>query len=319
MYYFWELLISVQNSNQMEQAKRPRRPKKTPETFADRKGYDENFITAKDFTIKLDELLKNHLSGLTPLLEPAGKNTHYLQYHHFSVAMNKARKMPQLTAVNIDGSAAIDFGRDSDSWHFDPRISREDQVPHEVYKGNDLDLGHLVRRLDPVWGEEGIAKAANFDTFHLTVCAPQHKDLNRVTWLSLEDYILNNANCLNFKASVFTGPIFSNDDIPYDGVLLPLAFWKIAAMIKKDGTPSVSGYILSQAEMIDGMANSRGLDDTGFGEFKTYQVPLSKIAEKTGLQLESFYKFDPTNKVGTRGLDDGSPKFEISGADSIFL
>ncbi len=298
----------------MEQSKKPRRTTKLPHNFSDRKGYDENFITTKGFKIKLDDILKNHRNALTPLLTPVGKNKHYLQYHHFTVAMNKSRKMPQLTAVNIDGSLSVEFGRDSDSWHFDPRIPEEDQVPHAVYKGNDLDLGHLVRRLDPVWGDEDIAKNANFDTFHLTVCAPQHKDLNRKIWLNLEDYILKNANCSNFKASVFTGPIFSDNDVKYDGVLLPLAFWKIAAMIKKDGTPSVTGYVLSQEDMLDSI-ESRGLDDTGFGEFKTYQVPLSKIAEKTGLNLKSLYKFDPTN-TGNRGLTD---MFEIADGSSLML
>jgi endonuclease G, mitochondrial len=298
----------------MKQSKKPRHSSRQPEMFLDRKGYDENFITTKGFKIKLDDLLKNHKHILTPLNEPIGKNKHYLHYHHFTVAMHKTRKMPQLTAVNIDGSQSRDFGRDSDSWHFDPRISEEFQVPHAVYKDNDLDLGHLVRRLDPVWGEENIAKVANFDTFHLTVCAPQHKDLNRKIWLNLEDYILKNANCDNFRVSVFTGPIFSDNDVKYDGVLLPLAFWKIAAMIRKDGTPSVSGYVLSQEDML-GSVESRGLDDTGFGAFKTFQVPLSKIAEKTGLNLKSLYKFDPTN-TGNRGLTD---MFEITVDGNLIL
>jgi endonuclease G len=248
------------------------------------------------------------------LLQANGKNKHYLHYHHFSIAMHKGRKMPLLTAVNIDGNFDRELGRDSDKWYFDPRISEDDQVPHEVYKGNDLDLGHLVRRLDPVWGEEEIAKVANFDTFHLTVCAPQHKDLNRVTWLSLEDYILRNAHNENIKASVFTGPIFSDQDIQYDGVLLPLGFWKIAAMIRKDGRPCVTGYVLSQEEMVDDLEGTRGIGDSGFGEFKTFQVALTTIAEKTGLNLKSLFKFDPMLNGGTRSL---SNKLEVYGLDDL--
>jgi hypothetical protein len=45
----------------MEQIeKKTKRTKRTADSFADRKGYDENFIQAKGFKIKLNSLLKNH-------------------------------------------------------------------------------------------------------------------------------------------------------------------------------------------------------------------------------------------------------------------
>lgn len=300
----------------MEKPKKLRRTKKVSAAdYADRTGYDSNFIKTPSFEMTLDDLLKNHKDVLTPLLEPMGSNKNYLHYHHFTVAMHKIRRMPLITAVNIDGKQCIDFGRDSDNWKIDPRIAADMQIPKTVYKGNDLDLGHLVRRLDPVWGDT--AKVANFDTFHLTVCAPQHKDLNRKTWLSLEDYILNNTNIEDLKVSVFTGSIFSLSDIPYDGVLLPLEFWKIAALIKSDGTPSVSGYLLSQKDLVNNMPKDRGIDDKGFGEYRTYQVPLSKIAKKTMLHLEPFFQYDPLSKSGTRGL--GDENFEIGFGGDIQL
>ncbi len=300
----------------MKQVKKSTRSRKPSAVdYADRTGYDANFIKAKGFKISLDDLLKNHQDILTPLLVPTESNKNYLHYHHFTVAMHKIRRMPLITAVNIDGKQCIDFGRDSDNWKIDPRIALDMQIPKSVYKGNDLDLGHLVRRLDPVWGDT--AKVANFDTFHLTVCAPQHKDLNRKTWLSLEDYILNNTNNEDLKVSVFTGSIFSLSDIPYDGVLLPLEFWKIAALIKSDGTPSVSGYLLSQKDLVNNMPKDRGIDDQGFGEYRTYQVPLSKIAEKTRLNLEPFFQFDPLSKISTRGL--GDENFEIGFGGDIQL
>ena len=43
-----------------------------------------------------------------------------------------------------------------------------------------LDRGHLVRRLDPAWGEsKALAKIANDDTFHFTNCTPQHENFNQ--------------------------------------------------------------------------------------------------------------------------------------------
>ena len=135
--------------------------KPSNEDFSDRKGYDADFIKAPKFRITLDGLLKNHLSVLAPLTTPIGTNKFLLNYHHFSVATNRERRMPLLTAVNIDGKQAVDLQRVSDKWSYDPRLSVDFQTPPELYKKNDLDLGHLVRRLDPVWGD--VAEAANFD------------------------------------------------------------------------------------------------------------------------------------------------------------
>lgn len=288
----------------------------TENPLSDRKGYNPDFIKAGKFKITLNGLLKNRKNVLAPLIKPEKGNKNYLHYHHFSVAIHKERRMPLLTAVNIDGNLLKDLGRDSDKWSLDPRLSEIYQVPMRVYKNNDLDLGHLVRRLDPVWGE--LAEAANFDTFHLTVCAPQHKDLNRKTWLHLEDYILKNTNIENIRVSVFTGTVFSDNDIPYDGVLLPLQFWKIAAVIKKDGVPSVSGYLLSQKKEVSDMAGDRGMiSDAGFGAYSTFQVPLSKIEALTGIYLEPFYQYDPILNSGIRGLDEEG--FEISSGGDILL
>jgi endonuclease G len=75
-----------------------------------------------------------------------------------------------------------------------------------LYIDNDLDRGHMVRRLDPVWGDA--AETANEDTFHYTNSCPQHKDLNQKTWNDLEDYVLLNAGKHQLKLNVFTGPVF---------------------------------------------------------------------------------------------------------------
>jgi endonuclease G, mitochondrial len=296
----------------------PSKPKTKPTTetissFANRKGYDENFIKTTNFKIKLEDLLKNHLSDLPPLKVSTGKTPDLLRYHHFSIAMHRERKMPFLTAVNIDGTQTKDLNREADIWRFDPRLDKEFQISKEIYAKNDLDLGHLVRRLDPVWGENYLE--ANDDTFHLTVCAPQHKKLNRITWLGLEDFILKNTDNEDLKVSVFSGSVFSEKDIDYRGIKVPLQFWKMAALIKNDGTPSVSAYLLSHEEYLGDL--DRGLiGDTGFGEYKTFQISLEKLQELTNLNLNALLKYDPTNK--TRGLRALSYA-EIKGLDDIQL
>ncbi|HZC01570.1 MAG TPA: DNA/RNA non-specific endonuclease [Gammaproteobacteria bacterium] len=44
-------------------------------------------------------------------------------------------------------------------------MSEEFQTGNQLYQGNDLDRGHLVRRLDPAWGTLIQAKRAELDTF----------------------------------------------------------------------------------------------------------------------------------------------------------
>jgi endonuclease G len=75
-----------------------------------------------------------------------------LRYHHFSVVMHRARRLALLAAVNIDGGATDAQPRSDDRWILDPRLPRSEQTGADVYADNDLDRGHLVRRLDPAWG-----------------------------------------------------------------------------------------------------------------------------------------------------------------------
>ena len=228
--------------------------------------------------------------------------------------MHNARKMPLLTAVNIDGKQTRNVGKDTGNWQYDPRLDKDDQLGMEVYRQNDLDLGHLVRRLDPVWGKD--AAIANRDTFHFTVCAPQHLKLNRETWKNLEDYILENTQSEDLKVSVFTGPVFSKRDVEFRGILLPLQFWKMAAVVKNNGKLSVSAYLLSHKDYLDEVVQHGLVGDTGFEDYKTFQIPLRRLQELTKLNLEDLYDFDPLHH---RGLLAGPEFVEIGDAEDVHL
>jgi len=201
--------------------------------------------------------------------------------------MSKSRRLAYYTVVNIDGNQLMKIGR-NDKWYLDPRIETEYQCGPELYKNNSLDRGHLVRRLDPVWGDS--AKKANEDTFHFTNCAPQESKLNQKSWLDLENYILNNAENSNLKVTVFTGPVFRMDDIIYRGVQIPAEFWKIAVIVKNDGNLSATAYLQTQKGFIEDL-------EFAYGEYKTYQIPISKIEAITGLDFEDLRNYDPLNQV----------------------
>lgn len=217
-----------------------------------------------------------------------------LDYVHFSIVMCKSRGLAYFTAVNIDGENLVKIKRSDDDWRFDTRINIENQYGNEVYNKNDLDRGHLVRRNDPNWGEH--AYQANEDTFHFTNSAPQHKDLNQKIWLGLEDYILKNADKMNIKVSVFTGPVFKEDDMIYRKKFkIPADFWKVVTVVKDDGTLSATAYIQTQENMIDDL-------EFAYGAYETYQVPVRKIEEITGLDFGDLSKYDPIANVEFTGL-----------------
>lgn len=273
-------------------------PSTSTASDGERKGYNAHFL---DVAVPLPEL---------KVKEPVP----ILNYRHFSISMNRQRKMPYFTAVNID---AVKYNKmkseipsrkemGSDNWKIDPRMDKTAQLPKTFYSKNDFDLGHIVRREDALWGDtlqEVIA--ANKDTFFLTNAAPQHKDFNRNAqrWKGLEDYALRNARLYDLRLSVFTGCIFTDKDRRLATIQIPAKFWKVIVMIKEDGTPSATGYIVNQDDLIEDITERELFI---FEQFKTYQIDLKTIELATGLAF-GLNDFDPLQKVGTRGLIISEP------------
>ena len=209
-----------------------------------------------------------------------------LDYEHFTVVLDTARRFAGVTGVNIDGKRLVQVPRE-DRWEFDDRVSTDLQAGPEVYADNDLDRGHLVRRNDPVWGEPAEAARANTDTFRFTNAAPQASGFNqsRELWLGLEDHVLEHARVHQLKLSVFTGPVLRDDDPPYRGIRIPLRFWKVAAW--NDGTGlATTGFIVDQSPLVDVDKLPRELGAAPpLGPFRTFQVRLRDIVELTGLVM----------------------------------
>ena len=254
--------------------------------YSNRKGYDSNFL-GEGQSVPLPQLSAILLRDAAKLTNASsGANTNELKYTHFSVVQNRQRKMPFLTAVNIDGRKLRRIPR-GDNWIKDSRIDQRAQFGNELYSQNDLDRGHMVRRLDPVWGTDAEAKLANDDTFHYTNSCPQHKDLNQKTWNDLEDFILDTADARNLKVSVFTGPVFRADDKPYRTARIPREFWKLAVLVDdQTGKLSATAYLLSQAGMIEDL-------EFAFGPFRTYQISLAQLETLTDLDFGNLLNFDP--------------------------
>ena len=276
--------------------------------YTNRKGYDSRFLGTGKHQVPLPQLTSAMRAQTATNSAPNASDPDYvLPYHHYSVVMNKERRLAFVTAVNIDGHVSHAIKREPDKWFFDPRIPEEEQTGNDVYTDNPLDRGHLVRRLDPAWGTSlKIAKIANDDTFHYTNCTPQHKDFNenRTTWAGLEDYLLKNADNHDLKVSVFTGPVLADSDDDYRGIQLPRQFWKVAVMVKDDGELSATAYLLSQEALLQGLERE-ALEAFSYGAYTTYQVPIARIEDLTGLDFGTLKDADPLDgeeRLGYREL-----------------
>lgn len=223
-----------------------------------------------------------------------------LDYVHFSVDLDRERRLARATGVNIDGAAIVDVPR-GDDWRFDERIPEGWQTGPAVYASNDLDRGHLVRRRDPVWGAD--AETAESDTFHFTNAAPQASTFNqgKELWLGLEDHVFAFAGVNELKLSVFTAPVLGPDDPPYRGIRIPLRFWKVVAWTASGAAADApdlfaAGFILDQSSLVRDHEAERTLSAAGeppmLGPYRTFQVPIADIAAATGLVLDELVAAD---------------------------
>lgn len=249
-----------------------------PATLAGRQGYDHNFLG--EFVVPLPVPTGTRA---TDVLEIPGTAGNRLDYTHFTVMMSRSRRIAMFVGVNIDGGSSRSIERDADIWYLDGRIPVEAQVGEDLYAANLLDRGHLVRREDPNWGPE--AEIANEDTFHFTNCAPQMAGFNQRTWLSLEDHILKNTRRWRERVTVFSGPVFRDDDRLYRGVPIPTAFWKVVAFVSDDGRPSATAYVIDQVKEL-------GALEAAFGAFQTYQRSVSYVEAATDLDFGGLAAFD---------------------------
>ena len=135
----------------------------SPEDYDDRNGYLADFLgDSSDFLVPLP-LLRDK-SDLLQVERAPKERPFELRYQNFSVIMSRSRRFCCITGVNIDGSAPF-FRFKRPGWKTDPRIPKAAQIDGaEFYVPTVFDRGHMVRRLDPVWGMEGAARLANADT-----------------------------------------------------------------------------------------------------------------------------------------------------------
>lgn len=257
-----------------------REPTTDHRDLADRRGYARDFLEGWEIPLPLATGARK----ADMLALRRGGDGIELRYMHFSVIMSAARRLPMLTAVNIDASQSRKVPR-IQTWSFDGRLDAGDQFGDALYDGNDLDRGHMVRREDPVWGDDEEARLANEDTFHFTNACPQMAQVNQRVWLGLEDHILKHARVDRMRVSVFTGPFLERDDLPYRGAHVPKAFWKVVAIVTEEGRPSATAYRVSQEKALSEL-------EFVFGAYETFQISIQEVIDATSLDFSGLTRYD---------------------------
>lgn len=233
--------------------------------YDSRTGYDANFLGVQAPLPLVTD---------TTLVATMDDGCAEIPYEHFTIVVNKQRRLPLYTAANLVYSKAShnpepgDYTRkgltglgpnDQEKWLTDPRIPQQDQLPDVFYTkdGGSFDKGHVVRREDMCWGDshEQIVRA-NGDTFHITNCTPQVAGFNRSAnglnnWGDLENEIQKQG--ATEKLSIMAGPILADNDKVFEGkddfgpvkIQIPVRFWKLV-LANKNGKLAAYAFILQQ-------------------------------------------------------------------------
>jgi len=177
------------------------------------------------------------------------------RYLHFSVIMNPARRLAWYVAYNMQPHGNP---RRGDQWTPDPMLPSSFQPQNSHFLGTGFDRGHLAAPLSVSWGPPGQAQLANNQSFFWTNTAPQHPNLNRGWWLSVEEWERKMVD-VHGKAIGFSGPVLAEDDPIQRGVeqsigrlrvrqnfRLPRQFWKIVVVGDVRDKLKSAAFILNQ-------------------------------------------------------------------------
>jgi endonuclease G, mitochondrial len=273
--------------------------------YSDRPGYDPRFLEGVEVPLPaISEAMKGDTAEVSADAVKHG-NAFELAYYHYSVYMNKRRRTAWFSAANVDGEQRPAIGkRAGDRWYVDTRIQKSEQLGQEAFESG-IDRGHLTRREDTAWGEDvESATAANNDTFHFTNCSLQAPPFNRGKdrWQGLEQFLLEqHAKKEKRRMTVITGPLFASNDPVYKNdrmtysVRCPLQFWKVCVLVRQDGSPSATGFVLGQEDIKDLPGFEEAFD------VAATQIKIADLEQRTGLDFGDIKKFDHFAEGGPPG------------------
>ena len=238
-------------------------------------GFSKNFLSKK--------IEPPTLSSCNKKIAFPKNGSSTIDHTHFSLVMNKTRRFAIWVGWNIDGAKIKRLPRKG--FKLDPKIPDEYQIDNSLYKYNLLDRGHIARRADLNWGTIEEAKKANSDSFYYTNIAPQMEDFNQSRlngiWGNLENAVFDETDVEDLRVSIFSGPVFQEDDREYRGIKIPREYWKVIMFVENHEL-KVKGFILTQ--------NLNQLEALDLDEFRVYQTSLTEIEDRCGISFSKIIK-----------------------------
>jgi endonuclease G len=293
--------------------------------FSDCQGYDADFLGTKIEMPQPKKLIQKQIALLA-------NKSNELKYFKYSVIFNAFRKMPLISAINVEGDATkrLDNSSRNDDWLRDKRIDIECQLTDKFYAASGFDKGHMARWEDANWDDTQAKALRNgVYTCFYTNAAPQVPGINRMganLWGKLEKAILENGikkeAGKQARMTVFNGPIFDEEkDRIRKGVTIPMQFYKIILWLNDENKLRATAFKLSQETLVSDdqfdenlLLGVEALDIDKLVAYKQYQCSIKTIGQLTKIDFDHIVQFD-TYKPRSTGPRD----ILIKGTEGIML
>jgi endonuclease G len=121
-------------------------------------------------------------------------------------------------------------------------------------------------------------------------------------WAGVENWITKTSNDADIRVSVFSGPVFSDEDPTVDYLKIPKAFWKIVAWIE-EGELMSTAILADQGDLVNTLLEPPGRESL-FGDLpdklpEDYHVTVSEIERLTGLDFGPLKRHDILSRTSS--------------------
>jgi endonuclease G len=270
------------------------------ETLLQCTGYQPKFID-ETVNISVDTIVPKKLRNCLPVVEGEAKGK--LHYTGLSVLYNCERRLPFVSAYNIDGAKKSSTVKRAGKFRADPRIAADVQLGEDFYDlrksgETEFEVGHMAANNEMAWGKA--AQLQSYQTFHYPNSVPQAEKLNTGIWKSLETYITKEAATVknNKRIAVFTGPVLMDKDPAYvedPSFQIPLLFYKVIVFMHPKGLFSTA-FVMSHEERMKELGMfivpkrivRKTAEEKFFEDFeykKVFQINVGTLEKLTGLKF----------------------------------
>lgn len=201
---------------------------------------------------------------------PVSLSTHTQQLiHHdgYTVSYNKDKRIPNWVAYELTRQETQGNATRSDRFIADPAV-KGDIATNSDYYHSGFDKGHMAPAADMKWDKEAMK-----ESFYFSNICPQHPELNRRRWKTLEDKARKWA-VADSAIIIICGPIVDKQSsvIGENQVTVPSKFFKVILSLH-DSTPKAIGFLFK---------NERAI-----APLKDYAVSIDSIEQLSGLDFFS--------------------------------